>query len=143
MTAQTFIGTLNVKTCPIVGCGVIYGVEATADQRRFQVGGGWFCTNGHALVYTESDVQRLQKALDDQKRHTEYAENRATSANARATQIERSRRAIKGVLTRTAKRVAAGVCPCCNRSFGNLSRHMAHLHPSYVKEHKEHDVDVR
>jgi hypothetical protein len=137
MSTQVFTGTLKVKTCPIDGCGVVYGVEALADERRRMAGGGWFCTNGHSLVYTETDVQKLQKQLESERTYKKWAEERATAANARATQIERSRRAIKGVLTRTAKRVAAGVCPCCNRSFGNLSRHMAHLHPSYVKDHAE------
>lgn len=137
MSTQTFIGHLVVKTCPIEGCGVVYGVEADADRIRHERGGGWFCTNGHSLIYIKTKVQQLEEQLESQKRLTQYAENRATSANARATSIERSRRAIRGVLTRTAKRVAAGVCPCCNRSFGNLSRHMTGQHPDYVKAHEE------
>jgi hypothetical protein len=27
--------------------------------------------------------------------------------------------------------VANGVCPCCNRTFQNLARHMAGKHPDY------------
>jgi hypothetical protein len=34
-------------------------------------------------------------------------------------------------MTRIKKRVAAGVCPCCNRSFKDLARHMAGQHPDY------------
>jgi hypothetical protein len=25
------------------------------------------------------------------------------------------------------------VCPCCNRTFSNLQRHMAHKHPQFAK----------
>lgn len=31
-------------------------------------------------------------------------------------------------------RAAAGVCPCCNRTFEQLGRHMTTKHPEYVKE---------
>lgn len=38
----------------------------------------------------------------------------------------------KGVVTRTRNRIANGVCPCCDRSFTNLQRHMASKHPDYA-----------
>lgn len=43
----------------------------------------------------------------------------------------RAHAATKGQLTKTKKRIANGVCPCCNRSFANLERHMAGQHPDY------------
>lgn len=38
----------------------------------------------------------------------------------------------KGHATRITKRAKAGVCPCCNRSFENLRRHMASQHPTFT-----------
>jgi hypothetical protein len=35
-----------------------------------------------------------------------------------------------------AYRIGNGVCPCCNRSFTNLRRHMTTKHPEYPKEPK-------
>jgi hypothetical protein len=32
------------------------------------------------------------------------------------------------------KRAVAGVCPCCNRHFRELERHMASKHPKYASE---------
>ncbi|HEX9950777.1 MAG TPA: hypothetical protein VGB53_03340 [Rubricoccaceae bacterium] len=48
----------------------------------------------------------------------------------RGNQVEAERQkrraaAQKGAHTRTKKRIAAGVCPCCNRTFQDLARHMA------------------
>lgn len=41
--------------------------------------------------------------------------------------------AARGQVTRIKNRVGNGVCPCCNRSFGNLHRHMQTKHPGWKK----------
>ena len=46
----------------------------------------------------------------------------------------RSKVALRGVITRTKKRISGGACPCCNRTFQNLARHMTTKHKDYVKE---------
>lgn len=35
---------------------------------------------------------------------------------------------------RLRRRTAAGVCPCCNRSFVQLARHMKTKHPDHVEK---------
>lgn len=40
-------------------------------------------------------------------------------------------------LTKTRKRIANGVCPCCHRTFQNLARHMAGQHPAYEESDQE------
>lgn len=37
----------------------------------------------------------------------------------------------KGLLTRFKNRVGRGVCPCCNRFFEQLGRHMTTQHPEF------------
>jgi len=44
---------------------------------------------------------------------------------------KRQKAAAKGQLTKTKRRVANGVCPCCNRTFADLSAHMHGQHPEY------------
>ena len=51
------------------------------------------------------------------------------------------RHAAKGQISKLKKRASAGVCPCCNRSFQNLRRHMGNKHPEFVGE-QETVVDV-
>lgn len=42
--------------------------------------------------------------------------------------------AARGQVTRLKNRAAAGVCPCCNRTFHQLVRHMAAKHPDFAAE---------
>lgn len=47
---------------------------------------------------------------------------------------ERQLIAQKGQVTKLRKRAKAGVCPCCNRTFVGLQRHMAQKHPEFSCE---------
>jgi uncharacterized protein (UPF0212 family) len=42
-------------------------------------------------------------------------------------------RTLKTQLKKVHVRVGHGVCPCCNRSFAQLRRHMAAKHPEYAE----------
>jgi hypothetical protein len=44
--------------------------------------------------------------------------------------LDKERQATK----RLKQRVAAGVCPCCNRTFTNLAEHMAGQHAEFQLE---------
>ena len=43
----------------------------------------------------------------------------------------------KGVTTRLKNRVQKGVCPCCNRYFAQLQRHMTTQHPNFAATAEE------
>lgn len=45
--------------------------------------------------------------------------------------LEHKIRAEKGAKTKLKKRIAKGACPCCNRHFVNLQRHIEGQHPEY------------
>jgi len=123
--------TLTPMTCPV--CGVVYGLSEEFRRRAQEEGHrrySWTCTQGHTLSYpgksdTQIENERLRSRLD----MTESCLSYETEARAAA---ERSNAALKGVVTRTKKRVGNGVCPCCNRSFANLARHMKGQHPDYA-----------
>tara|TARA_Y100000310_G_scaffold338946_1_gene430083 strand:- start:1163 stop:1354 length:192 start_codon:yes stop_codon:yes gene_type:complete len=44
---------------------------------------------------------------------------------------EKTASTYKGQVTKLKNRAKAGVCPCCNRTFQNLSRHMETKHPDF------------
>lgn len=115
---------LEVEICT---CGVLFAVpEHMLDTRRAD-GKTFYCPNGHPLHYG-SENARL-------KRELEAARDRTARERAMRDQAEASLRATKGVVTKQRKkllRVAAGVCPCCNRTFKDLARHMAGQHPGYT-----------
>jgi hypothetical protein len=127
----TVLIELTAVTC--CNCGVVFGIEVS-HQRRLRESGEWFhCPNGHRQHYTESEADRLRKRLAAVERSRDWANTSAQAARDQADAERRSHAATKGQLTKARKRIAAGVCPCCTRTFQNLARHMAGQHPSYGK----------
>lgn len=106
-------------------CGVHHGVPEDLYDYAKRTGASVYCPLGHKWVFSRSVRDDLL-----------LAENRLKATRDLLTHEEHSHRATRGHLTRVKKRVAAGVCPCCNRSFKDLARHMAGQHPNYVLEAK-------
>lgn len=89
------------------------------------------CPNGHAQHYTaeKSEREQLRRERDRLKYDAARLEDEAREAREEADAARRSAAAMKGVATRMKNRVKHGVCPCCNRTFADLARHMATKHP--------------
>lgn len=124
--------TMHTKTIEIVhihcgGCGVDYGLERRYLEDHKATGDGFNCPNGCNRCYRETTADVLKKQL---------SRERAAHDQTRADRDhkEAQRRAEKAAKTRLKKRVAAGVCPCCKRTFVNLGRHMSGQHPEYVSD---------
>lgn len=124
-TLATFqsIRSFEVETC--CNCGVEFGMPSEVNRRRHQDGGSFYCPNGHSQHYTQSEVQKLQKQLDEAKRDAEWQRQLRDKA-------DKSLIAQRGENTKLRKRIANGVCPCCKRSFSNLHRHMEQQHPDFA-----------
>lgn len=132
---ETFAGhtQLEVRACPT--CGVTYAVPERLLEVRREKGGNWYCPNGHSLHFVgEPEADKLRRQL-------EVARDREARERARRDQAEASARAQKAAATRARnerdrarRRVAAGVCPCCTRTFKQLGRHMKSQHPDYRPE---------
>jgi len=147
MSDTTVFATLNHVSCYLCGvlfgleaghmahlylCGVLFGLEAGHMAHLRKSHAGFYCPNGHEQFYlqqTDAEMLRDQltrgRAAHDQTRASRDAAWKQTET------LERSARAIRGHLTRVRKRVAAGVCPCCNRTFAQLAQHMKSKHPLY------------
>jgi len=123
---------LEVTDC--CNCGTYFAMPRRLYNARRQDGRTFYCPNGHPMVFSQSEVDRLKGELAKAARNLELSETRRRQANERADAIERSRSAIKGQVTKIKNRIANGVCPCCNRSFANLHRHMCTKHPDYTGE---------
>lgn len=106
--------------------GMMFAMPAAVRQRRLEDGGSFWCPNGHEQHFSKSEVQRLREKLDEQTRA-------ATRQAYRALAAEVAERRAKAELKRVNRRVSAGVCPCCNRTFQNLARHMKTKHSEPTK----------
>lgn len=128
MTTQTYTGTLTIVECP--NCYMDFGVTPEFQAARRNDHKSFYCPAGHSMSYGQkSEAEKLRDRLRS-------AEAQLTHTQDQLQMTEYQRRAQKGHNTRLKNRIAAGVCPCCNRSFQDLRRHMAGQHPDYTN-HEE------
>lgn len=127
MTTGTLsiIETYNVHCCAT--CGVHYALTGAYEDRRREDHARFYCPNGHGHSYPQKNEAEKERARAERlERQLANRDEDLRSARASLT-------ATKGQLTKTRKRVANGVCPCCNRSFANVQRHIAGQHPDYAE----------
>jgi hypothetical protein len=105
-------------------CGTAFAIAEQLYKQRRKDHGSFYCPNGHNRYFPgESEEEKLRRQLKAQQ---DYAE----SLNSRLDQRERSLSATRGVVTKLRKRAVAGACPFgCHRTFANVARHVATVHP--------------
>jgi len=122
--ALTYTGGLTPVRC---WCGIRSAVPAELYREARRTGQEIFCPLGHSFIFGDSQVERLEREL-----------TAARDAQARLIRqrdhAQHQARAQKGVATKLRRRAAKGVCPCCNRQFADMARHMATKHPAFVAE---------
>jgi hypothetical protein len=106
-----------------------------SDKRTF------YCPNGHPMSYTLSEADKLRQERDRLAQRIAQKDDEIRSAWATATDqrerreaAERRASAARGQVTKLKRRASAGVCPCCNRTFAQLARHMAAKHKGFTAE---------
>lgn len=133
MSALPLQITVTIEPVACGNCGVWFGVEAKMLAGRRKDGENFWCPRGCKIHYGEFENAQLQRQLQAKERALQAERD----ANARARQqrdhYERSARTYRGHLTRVRKRIGNGVCPCCQRTFTNLARHMQGQHPHYAE----------
>jgi hypothetical protein len=101
----------------------------------------WYCPNGHSQHYSgKSEAEKLKEQLAEERRQRERAEqniaywqDEAKEQTEKAKHERNRANGYKGHATRITRRVKAGVCICCNRTFQDLARHMA-KHPQLTPD---------
>ncbi len=120
----------------VLDCGECH-VDFAIDQgwlRNLRTTGDWFyCPNGHRIHYYKTEQQKLRAENERLEQQLASARIARDAARDQAQAAHRSAIAHKGHATRLRKRAAAGVCPCCTRSFQNLKRHMDSQHPTFAQ----------
>lgn len=127
MATMTFTGRLVVTSCWCgIGLAIPEDLHAYANRHKHTV----YCPLGHRFIYGDTTEEELEAA----KNQLATAHRRITATRELLHAEERSHAATRGHVTRKRKqleRVVAGVCPCCNRSFADLRRHMLSKHPEF------------
>lgn len=130
---MSFETTVTTKLVAIecFKCHVLFGMTEYHDRRCRDDGSEFFCPNGHNLVYRETNVMKQRKRAEQLER--QLAASQSSLLTVARDRDHQARRAVslKGVVTRTRKRIASGKCPCCHHGFANLAAHMLRHHPGY------------
>lgn len=122
----SFSVDMVVQTCCHAECGISFAVPSWWDRGKRETHARFYCPNGHGQSYMgESDLEKVRRERDIARQQVARAEDEARLAKARAEHLQKD-------LKRRIKREAAGTCPCCNRTFSNMSSHMKSEHPEFV-----------
>lgn len=123
------------------GCGARQAMSREAESIYRQNHATFHCVHGHPRHWPagETEEDRIRRERDRLKqeiaRLEEWSKMWEATANDQRQRAEHERRranGYKGRATRITKRAKAGVCPCCNRTFVNMARHMATKHPTFT-----------
>lgn len=122
MPTITYTEELVTHAC---WCGINHAIPRNLDRQAREKGTAVYCPLGHKWIIGETENDRLQKRLAALEGNLKYERERLERE-------QRSHAATKGQLTKERKRTAAGMCPCCQRSFVQLARHMKNQHPDFA-----------
>ena len=129
-TIETTVRIIAMQ-CPV--CGVHYGLDekfrqwAVDDSTK-----GWYCTNGHRLVFTKSNLDCEREARQEAERQLKAERGWSEHLSTQLAETERSLSATKGQVTRLRNRAKNGICAFCHRHFENVERHMRARHAAEV-----------
>ena len=123
---------VDLETTSCSECGTTFAAPDVWLRGRRRDHATFYCPNGHGQHFPgKSDLERAKAEAEALRGRLATARQDAKFQREERERVERSRAAVKGQLTKVKERVAAGVCPCCDRHFENLARHMGTKHPDY------------
>lgn len=148
MTETVTIRNAQFEVCDCKLCGVVYAMPKAMRDWDRKVGGYKCCPNGHRWGWNkdESEDDKIRRERDQLKQeqarlldNLNASERNRQRAEIVAIEAQVSERKAKKTLVSLKKRAAAGVCPCCNRTFSALAQHIAIKHPTFRAEDVAHE----
>ncbi len=115
---------INLASWTCSECGVTQAMPQRLYDQRRDDGKDFYCVNGHGRVFREPTIQVLERQLAKERAARDQAE-------AHARTLTKSLSEANDKLTKAKTRAKNGVCPCCNRTFAALARHMKAKHPDF------------
>lgn len=128
---------LEKLTCCAEGCGIVYAAPTSWIRDRRNDHATFYCPNGHQQWFPgKSETEKLRDELLRERQKLDQAKADAEYQRNERARAERQASAARGQVTKLKRRASKGMCPCCNRYFGNLHRHMATQHPEFQGDAK-------
>lgn len=110
-------------------CGIAWSAPKEFMDECRREGGNktFYCPNGHARVFKESDADKVRRELNSAK---QLLAQRDDEIIAEQNRVKAEQKKVK----KLTKRASAGLCPCCNRTVRQMALHMKNKHPSFKAE---------
>lgn len=116
-----YVYGVGFETLQCANCNICFAITSDFMKRRRDDHEGFYCPNGHSNVYNgKSEEEKLNDRLI----------NVLSENNQLRQESDDSRKKYN----RIRDRVKNGVCPCCDRTFQNLMRHIQDKHPEFGGE---------
>jgi hypothetical protein len=124
------------NTCFRCKCQMWIPDELNSSALRARGEIPFFCAYGHKQYYIEgeSEETKLRRERDRLTQRLAEKDDEIQRQRELRKTTERQLSASKGQVTKIKNRVGHGICPCCNRTFENLARHMGSKHPTFTAE---------
>lgn len=122
--------TVKFVTEECCNCHAQFAMTENLNTEKRRDHSLFYCPRGHGQHYTGlSDVEKERRDKIEIQNRLQAKLNEETHLRLVA---EKERDTEKKKRRKIELRVAKGVCPCCNRTFDDLARHMAGKHKDYT-----------
>lgn len=122
---MTYTETVTLEKLTCGHCAGVFALNASFLNHARNNRGGYNCPYCQTpWSWFESEADRLRKQIEQKQRELSAVKCELLHAQNVACDERKARQGAEKKL----RRVNAGVCPCCNRTFQNLARHMATKH---------------
>ena len=129
--STTITELVQLTTIDCGQCGATYAINERYRRQCEEEGKIWhcpYCQIGWGY-FGSGENARLRRELEEKQRQLtaekcevlRQKQNREVAEKALDTTLKSK--------ARLKRRIQNGVCPCCNRTFQNLARHMQQKHP--------------
>lgn len=128
--------TLVVEVC--YKCGMAFAMPECVNHRLREKNRGesFYCPAGHGQHYLgKRESERQRERAESAERDLAWMRSQRETVERQLIAQRGQTTKVRNALKKIERRTAAGVCPCCNRTFKQLARHMACKHPDFQKEH--------
>lgn len=118
-----YVDNIEFKTQQCCNCHMVFGTTKRFELDRRNDRKTFYCPQGHPQAYTagQDEASVLRREVERQKELRE-------AEQARLARVEKEKGQLARAHMKMRTRVMNGVCPCCNRTFQNLLRHMQTEH---------------
>lgn len=130
MTINVLVALSPLTCC---NCGIVFGIPENHETNLRQSHKVFYCPAGHAQHFGgKTEAERLKDEKAELERRLQLTRESRDRQQELRFKTERRLIAQRAATTRIKRRAAAGTCPCCNRTFQALTRHMKQEHPDFV-----------